>query len=179
MYGDFQMASEYGPPKDNSKKKRDVSSQFDHPPADFFGSVDELPRASRTQGESYFNKWRDTRQTKNSSSSRSSSQSQGPARPSVGPNPSTEPQSGRFVVSSLVLIVYNILHSIYTPLHLCHTESMHANPKSRLSPRTGPRIQRAKYVPSSIHSILSRLSIRKFARKSLNHFNFSKSTIFH
>lgn len=102
MYGDFQMTTEYGPPLQNSNKRKREASNIEHPPGvpDILASLDDLPRPNvgTSSGESYFSKWRSTRQTiPKPTNNRNQGQNQGSARPNVGPNPSSEPSSGRYV----------------------------------------------------------------------------------
>lgn len=98
MYGDFQMTTEYGPPLQQSNKRKRDASKSDYLPGvpDVFGSMDDIPSPveEKTAGDSYFSKWRSKRQA-NLKNNRN--QNQGNARPNVGPNPSTEPTSGRYI----------------------------------------------------------------------------------
>lgn len=91
MYGDFKIANEYGPPTEEStKRKRDAHSS-DQPPGvpDITAPFDQMDDI----GASYFSKWRGKRQT-NLKLNRAQNQ-RNSARPNIGPNPSTEPTTGR------------------------------------------------------------------------------------
>lgn len=96
MYGDFQMANEYGPPLPQStKRKREVDDK--HPPGvpDIITPFDELTDENvLVNGTSYFTKWRVKRQA-NLKLNRAQNQRNSSSRPNIGPNPSSEPQSGR------------------------------------------------------------------------------------
>lgn len=124
MYGDFQMNSQYGPPPppgQAKKRKRQVVDNDNDPMddiplpgvPDYIGPPAEgeqsTPVPQKTpKGDSIFAKWRSKRQStqnlgrnnnnnnnNNQANSRQSNGSNGSARPSVGPNPSSEPNTGR------------------------------------------------------------------------------------
>jgi hypothetical protein len=103
MYGDFEMLTQYGPPLPNSKRKRDIHS-FENatmPPGvpDFIGppvSESEPIEDTSPSGDSFFNEYRNKRQTNpNILRNGIPRATNGPTKPTIGLNPSTEPNSGR------------------------------------------------------------------------------------
>lgn len=105
MYGDFEMVTEYGPPLPNSKRKRDTSSfrNSTMPPGvpDLIGPPQLLKNddeGDHGSGSSYFEEYRNKRQT-NPNNFRSTNQrsTNGPTKPTIALNPSTEPNTGRLV----------------------------------------------------------------------------------
>lgn len=112
MYGDFQMATQYGPPNPSSnKRKREIyENDLDDimlPPGvpDFVADPSTDPTNPKpetdSKGDSYFSQWRSKRQSTGNQSfgGRSNQNNQrptsGPTRPSNGPNPPNEPVTGR------------------------------------------------------------------------------------
>lgn len=103
MYGDFEMVTQYGPPLQSGKRKRDVNS-FNNgttmPPGvpDLIGPPETIDTEHDGGSASYFTEYREKRQT-NPNFDRNGSQrnTNGPTKPTIGLNPSMEPNSGRFV----------------------------------------------------------------------------------
>lgn len=102
MYGDFEMITQYGPPLPNNKRKRDVNSFNNQtmPPGvpDLIGPPETEDYVHNGGSASYFTEYRAKRQT-NQNFARNGSQrnTNGPTKPTIGLNPSMEPNSGRFV----------------------------------------------------------------------------------
>lgn len=131
MYGDFAMttkygpppAEKYGPPGNSKKRKRNVPNeetdeqQFNIFDADEDGNylpgvpdyispppgleLDPVPLTT-AKGESYFDKYRNKRQTNSQNFGRTQSQQRTSAggtasKQSNGPSPANEPRTGRFV----------------------------------------------------------------------------------
>lgn len=96
MYGDFQTISNGQLYNSTSKRKRDINA-VTHPPGvpdimSAFNEPPDIPAPGETanSGDSYFDNFRGKRQSKLNPANRSSG-----GRPNRGPNPSTEPTSGR------------------------------------------------------------------------------------
>lgn len=104
MYGDFEMVTQYGPPLQNSKRKRDTSSFHNStmPPGvpDLIGPPEILSNDNDDDvigsGASYFEEYRTKRQT-NPNNFRNGNQrtTNGPTKPTIALNPSMEPNTGR------------------------------------------------------------------------------------
>lgn len=102
MYGDFEIITEYGPPKQQNQKEKRSSYVNDMPPGvpDPIGVPGEgLPlENSGASGDSYFSEWRSKRQANqsfNNKNGRNSGSSS--AKPNIGPNPASEPNTGRYI----------------------------------------------------------------------------------
>lgn len=99
MYGDFEITTEYGPPRQQNKKlKRDSVSDLPPGVPDPIGVPGSLPLEERdASGDSYFSEWRTKRQVNQSFGKNSRNSGSSSSKPNVGPNPSSEPNTGRFV----------------------------------------------------------------------------------
>jgi len=100
MYGDFEMFTQYGPPLPNSKRKRDTNGfvNITLPPGvpDLVGppGSDTPPHEDTGSGASFFHEYERSKRQTNPPFGKNGN-TNGPPRPTIGLNPSMEPNSGR------------------------------------------------------------------------------------
>lgn len=159
MYGDFEMVTEYGPPREygppKNKRKRETNFYFFNstmPPGvpDMIGPPDIISNDDTSgSGASYFEEYRNKRQT-NPNDFRSTNQrsTNGPTKPTIALNPSMEPNTGRLVQLFIVArhtecdrLMWRIFGFLFF-----HTELMHVNRKLKLWHRIGHPILPEKFV---------------------------------
>ncbi|KAJ6649106.1 Protein spaetzle 3, partial [Pseudolycoriella hygida] len=101
MYGDFEMVTQYGPPLQSNKRKRDTNYVNNSTMApgvpDMIGPPDNIINTDQSgSGASYFEEYRKKRQTNPNEFNRANQRTtNGPTKPTIALNPSMEPHSGR------------------------------------------------------------------------------------
>lgn len=100
MFGDFEeVITEYGPPKPKEKRFSDSGSDLPLEPVELPLEVPGtgLPlEDSGASGDSYFSEWRSKRQVNQSFGGKSPRNSgSSSTKPNIGPNPASEPITGR------------------------------------------------------------------------------------
>lgn len=106
MYGAFEMVTEYGPPLQQSRRKRDASERDLPGVPDLIGPPGSGPdpiRDAGPDGDSFFANWRPKRQNNQRSTL-------GPSRPNLSSN---ESSTGRYLIIVTFSLIIDLFNSLF------------------------------------------------------------------